>query len=61
MATSTFGKQFIVKSEKAEEFVKEMKKAVAPTLQKDFYSNSVHLAQEESLRQKLARALGYND
>lgn len=36
MATSTFGKQFAVKPEKAHDFVKEMTKKVAPTLSSDF-------------------------
>lgn len=57
MATSTFGKQFAVKPEKATEFVREMTKAVTPTLRKDFQSNSVHLAQEEDLRKNLLKAL----
>lgn len=57
MATSTFGKQFVVKPEKAAEFVEEMTKAVTPTLRKDFHSNSVHLTQEENLKNNLLKAL----
>lgn len=57
MATSTFGKQFFVKSEKITEFVGEMSKAVPPTLKKDFASQSVHLSQEPDLKEKLRKAL----
>ncbi len=57
MATSTFGKQFFVKSEKITEFVGEMSKAVPPTLKKDFASKSVHLSQEPDLKEKLRKAL----
>lgn len=54
MATSTFGKQFSVKPEKAEEFVHEMTKKVAPTLKRDFHSNLVH---EKDVRSSLLKAL----
>lgn len=57
MATSTFGKQFFVTPEKTTDFVNEMTKAVTPTLQKDFQSNLVHLAQEHDLRNNLLEAL----
>lgn len=55
MATSTFGKQFKVKQEKAEGFVNEMTKKVAPTLKKNFKSNMVH---EKDLEEALRKALG---
>lgn len=54
MATSTFGKQFSVQPEKANDFVKEMTKKVAPTLKSDFKSNLKH---EEDLKDILQRAL----
>ncbi len=54
MATSTFGKQFMVKSEKASEFVKEMTQEVTPTLKKEFRSNLTH---EKDLKQDLLKAL----
>ncbi len=54
MATSTFGKQFSVKSEKAYDFVKEMTKEVTPTLKSDFKSNFAH---EKDLKESLQRAL----
>ena len=57
MATSTFGKQFFVKPEKAEEFVNEMSKVVPPTLTKDFNSNLIHLSQDANLKEKLQKAL----
>ena len=38
MPTSTFGKQFEVRHEKAADFVREMSKSVAPTLRQDFHS-----------------------
>ena len=57
MATSTFGKQFFVKAEKAEEFVNEMSKVVPPTLTKDFNSNLIHLSQDANLKEKLQKAL----
>ena len=55
MATSTFGKQFKVKQEKAVGFVNEMTKKVAPTLKKNFKSNMVH---EKDLEEALRKALG---
>ncbi|MCI9638482.1 MAG: hypothetical protein HFG77_19315 [Hungatella sp.] len=57
MATSTFGKQFTVRPEKAEDFVNEMTKTATPTLRKDFHSNLVHLTQERSLKENLQKAL----
>ena len=54
MATSTFGKQFAVKPEKAHAFVKEMTKKVAPTLSSDF---KTHLKHEKDLKENLRRAL----
>ena len=54
MATSTFGKEFRVKSEKAKGFVYEMTRKVAPTLRKDFKSNFTH---EEQLKDVLQKAL----
>lgn len=57
MATSTFSKQFAVRPEKEDEFVKEMTKAVTPTLRSDFRSNSVHLNQEKDLKNNLLRVL----
>ena len=50
MATSTFGKQFSVRADKAGEFALEMSKKVQPTLRKDFHSNSANLAQNKDLR-----------
>ena len=46
MPTSTFGKQFEVRHEKAADFVREMSKSVAPTLRQDFHSNMVFLAEK---------------
>lgn len=57
MPTSTFGKQFEVKYEKAADFVKEMSKSVAPTLRQDFHSNMVFLHQNPRLKESLIRAL----
>ena len=54
MATSTFGKQFSVKPEKAGEFVHEMTKKVTPTLKRDFHSNFTH---EREARSSLLKAL----
>lgn len=54
MATSTFGKEFKVKSEKARGFVKEMTRKVAPTLKNDFKSNLMH---EKDLKDILQKAL----
>ncbi len=57
MATSTFSKQFMVMPDKTNEFVNEMTKAVAPTLQKDFHSNLAHLSQEKNLKNNLLKVL----
>lgn len=54
MATSTFGKQFKVKPEKAKDFVNEMTRKVAPTLKNGFKSNLMH---EEKLKDTLEKAL----
>lgn len=54
MATSTFGKQFAVKPEKANSFVREMTKKVTPTLKRDFHSNFTH---EKDVRDDLLKAL----
>ena len=54
MATSTFEKEFRVKSEKAKGFVYEMTRKVAPTLRKDFKSSFTH---EEQLKDVLQKAL----
>lgn len=54
MATSTFGKQFKVKHEKAKGFVHEMTRKVTPTLKSDFKSNLVH---EKDLKDLLQKAL----
>ncbi len=54
MATSTFGKDFKVKSEKARGFVYEMTRRVTPTLRKDFQTNFTH---EEELQDVLQKAL----
>lgn len=57
MATSTFGKQFTVKTNKADEFVTEMTKAATPTLRKEFHSSFAHLSQEKELKENLLKAL----
>ena len=57
MATSTFSKNFAVKQDMAKDFVMEMKKAVAPTLQRNFQSNLSHLNSETDLRKSVLRAL----
>ncbi len=55
MASSTFGKHFTVKREKASSFVSEMTKDVVPTLSKSFHSNMTH---ERDLRGFLQKAIG---
>ncbi|MCC8050104.1 MAG: hypothetical protein LIO99_13105 [Clostridiales bacterium] len=57
MATSTFGKQFIVKSEKADDFIREMNSSVTPTLGSNFHSQLVHLTEEQELKYDLRKAL----
>lgn len=47
MATSSFGKQFAVRYDKATEFVEEMTKAVTPTLRSDFHSQLTYLSQDQ--------------
>lgn len=54
MATSTFGKQFSIRSEKTNEFVREMTRKVAPTLKRGFNSKLTH---EKDLRSTLLKAL----
>lgn len=54
MATSTFGKQFKVRPEKAADFVAEMTRSVAPTLNKEFKSKLKH---EKDLKGDLQKAL----
>lgn len=58
MATSTFGRQFAVRTDKAAEFESEISKTVLPTLSKDFHSNSANLIQDIDLRGKIKKALG---
>lgn len=57
MATSTFGKQFSVRSDKVTDFVKEMTKPVTPTLKKNFTSHLGHVTSDENLRNNLLEAL----
>lgn len=57
MATSTFSKQFAVKPEKAEEFVKEMTKTVTPTLHSDFQPELIHLTKENEWKDTLSKVL----
>lgn len=57
MATSTFGKQFLVQPDKADEFVKEMTRAVTPTLKKGFTSNLAHLTSDSNLKENLIQVL----
>ena len=57
MATSTFGKQFYVQPDKADEFVHEMTREVAPTLKKGFTSHLVHLTSDDHLKENLIQAL----
>ena len=58
MATSTFGKHFVVEKKESTKFVKEMCKTVPPTLNKQFASNYTNLAQNEELRKNLLNVLG---
>ncbi len=60
MAASTFGKQFAVRKDKADEFVDEMTRAVTPTLQGSFKSRIVNLAQNKKVWENLERALKAN-
>lgn len=55
MATSTFGKQFSVKPDKAQEFIKEMTKNVKPTLKRDFVSRFAHA---KDMKKDIMNALG---
>lgn len=54
MATSTFSKEFKIKSERSERFVREMTRKVAPTLKSDFESKFMH---EKDLKDALQKAL----
>ena len=54
MATSTFDKQFKVRQEKVNGFVREMTRKVAPTLDSGFKSKFMH---EKDLKESLHRAL----
>lgn len=54
MATSTFDKQFVVKPEKASDFVREMTKPASPTLRSSFSS---HLSHEKDMKSKLLKVL----
>lgn len=54
MATSTFAKEFKVKSEKSKGFVDEMTKKAPPTLKGDFESQLMHA---KDLKEALYRAL----
>lgn len=55
MATSTFGKEFTVKPEKANGFVNEMTRKVTPTLSKDFKSNFMHEKDLKNILQKVLK------
>lgn len=58
MATSTFGKNFVVKRGQANDFVREMKRTVTPTLKKDFSTKFMHLSHDNELSSALSKALG---
>ena len=58
MATSTFGKNFVVEKKDSAKFVKEMCKSAPPTLDRSFQSNYTNLKQNEQLRRKLSMVLG---
>lgn len=55
MATSTFGKEFRVRSEKVKGFVNEMTRKVTPTLKRDFKSNLVHEKDLKDILQKVLK------
>ena len=57
MATSTFGKKFVVNPEKTKDFMKEMTRTVTPTLPKDFHSNLSNLTREKELREDILKVL----
>lgn len=57
MATSTFGKSFVVKRSQANDFVKEMKKPVTPTLKNNFSTKFTHLSYNKELNDALTTAL----
>ena len=59
MATSTFGKQFMVHSEKTDEFVREMTKPVTPTLNKGFQSHLTYLTKDTQLKNQLTKVLSH--
>ena len=56
MATSSFSKNFFVPPEKADEFLEEMTREVAPILPKDFKSQLVHLSDDEDLIESILNA-----
>ena len=54
MATSTFAKSFSLESTKVNEFVKETRREVSPTIKKDFQSK---LVRENDVKVNLLKAL----
>ena len=60
MATSSFGKQFTVRRDKATDFVEEMTKAVTPTLQSDFHSRFANLSQNQDLKVTIGKIFNKN-
>ena len=58
MATSTFGKRFIVDENNARSFCKAISQPVAPTLDKTFKSYYTNLSRDNVLRSKLSTVLG---
>lgn len=60
MATSSFGKQFTVRRDKATVFAEEMTKAVTPTLQRDFHSRFTNLSQNQELKNTISKAFSKN-
>lgn len=57
MATSSFGKQFTLPRNKADEFVKNMTEAVTPTLRLDFETKFTYLSQNKELKNCLDKVL----
>ena len=57
MATASFDKQFTVKKEKAEDFVKSFEQPAMATLSKTFVSHSESIHQSKELRGQLLSAL----
>lgn len=56
MATSSFSKDFVVRAEKADEFVQEMT-SNSPTLHKNFQSKLCYLTKDKKFRDALISAL----